>query len=78
MGKTVKDYRAIIVKMADLRANALYSKTTGSSMYRKYVAEYQYRRPIFKMALRWYLNKLNFFILDEFWDELDEIHGFKK
>jgi len=33
MGKTVKDYRAIIVKMCDIRANAMYSRESGSSMY---------------------------------------------
>lgn len=39
MGKTVKNYVAIIVKMADILANAKYSKRSGSSMYKKYVAE---------------------------------------
>jgi len=78
MGKTVKDYRAIIVKMADIRANALYSKTHGSSMYKKYVAEYQYRRPIFKMALKWYVEHLDQEVLDDFWTELDEIHEYEK
>lgn len=74
MGKTVKDYIAIIVKMADMRANGLYSKTHGSSMYKKYVAEYEYRKPIFKMALKWYAEYLDKETLDEFWKELDWIH----
>ena len=74
MGKTVKDYRSIIVKMADMRANGLYSKTHGSSMYKKYVAEYKYRRPIFRMALKWYSKHLDQEVLDEFWAELDWIH----
>ena len=78
MGKTVKDYRSIIVKMCDMRANGLYSKVNGSSMYKKYVAEYEYRRPIFKMALKWYIKDLNVDVLDEFWIELDEIHEYKK
>lgn len=78
MGKTVKDYIAIIVKMADMRANGLYSKTHGSGMYAKYVAEYEYRRPIFMMALKWYDKYLDAETLNAFWDELDEIHGFKK
>ena len=78
MGKTVKDYIAIIDKMADMRANGLYSKTHGSSMYKKYVTEYEYRRPIFKMALKWYKNGLDAEILEDFWAELDEIHGYKK
>lgn len=77
MGKTVKDYVAIIVKMADMRGNGLYSKDNGSSMYNKYVAEYEYRRPIFKMALKWYTRRLDQEILNNFWAELDEIHGYK-
>ena len=77
MGKTVKDYVAIILKMADIRANGLYSKTHGSSMYKKYLAEYAYRRPIFKMALKWHMENLDAEILKEFWDELDEIHKYK-
>jgi len=78
MGKTVKNYRAIIVKMADMRANATYSKENGSSMYKLYVEEYQYRRPIFKKALKWYSEYLDVVILAEFWKELDEIHKYKK
>ena len=78
MNKTVKDYIAIIVKMADMRANGLYSKTHGSSMYKKYVAEYEYRRPIFKMALKWYRDDLDAQTLNYFWKELDKIHGWKK
>ena len=78
MGKTVKNYISIIVKMCDMRANGLYSRDNGSSMYKKYVAEYEYRRPIFKMALRWYGEYLDTEMLDEFWKELDEIHGYKK
>jgi len=78
MGKTVKDYIAIIVKMADIRANAMYSRDHGSSMYKKYVAEYEYRRPIFMMALKWYSDKLNKDVLDMLWAELDEVHGYNK
>jgi len=78
MGKTVKDYVAIIVKMADMRANGRYSKDNGSSMYKKYVEEYEYRRPIFKKALKWYAKYLDQEVLDNFWAELDEIHGWKK
>lgn len=76
MGKTVQDYRAIILKMCDIYANAKYSKEHGSSMYKKYVKEYQYRRPIFKMALEWYKDNLVQEELDMLWKELDEIHGF--
>ena len=77
MGKTVKDYVAIILKMADIRANGLYSKTHGSSMYKKYLEEYYYRRPIFKKALNWYMKDLDAEILKDFWGELDEIHKYK-
>jgi (p)ppGpp synthase/HD superfamily hydrolase len=78
MGKTVKDYIAIIVKMADMRANGLYSKEHGSQMYNVYVEEYLYRRPIFRKALKWYTGHLNTESLENFWKELDDIHGYKK
>lgn len=78
MGKTTKDYVAIILKMADIRANCLYSKIHGSSMYEKYLAEYEYRRPIFKMALKWHMEHLDAEILKGFWKELDKIHKYKK
>ncbi|MDA3780488.1 MAG: hypothetical protein PF487_09780 [Bacteroidales bacterium] len=78
MGKTVKDYRAIILKLCDIHANALYSKNNGSSMYKKYVNEYEYRRPIFMSALKWYEKHLNMEALDKLWENLDEIHGYKK
>jgi (p)ppGpp synthase/HD superfamily hydrolase len=74
MGKTVINYRAIILKMCDILANAMYSKAHGSSMYKKYVEEYAYRKPIFKKALVWYKSKLNQDILQELWDELDKVH----
>jgi hypothetical protein len=74
MGKTVKDYLAIVVKMADMRANGLYSKTHGSSMYKKYLEEYEYRKPIFTKALKWYGDVLDPVVLKEFWEELDIIH----
>ena len=77
MGKTVKDYRAIILKLCDIHANASYSKANGSSMYKKYAEEYQYRRPIFKKALTWYTDHLNINIVDNLWIELDEIHNVK-
>jgi (p)ppGpp synthase/HD superfamily hydrolase len=75
MPKTVKDYRAIILKMCDMYANASYSKEHGSSMYEKYVEEYAYRKPIFKKALTWYKCELNEIELDRFWIALDEVHN---
>ena len=74
MGKTVQDYRAIILKMADMYANASYSKVSKSGMYKKYVAEYRYRKPIFEMALAWYKDELFQEELAEIWLELDEIN----
>jgi len=78
MGKTVKDYRAIILKLCDIHANASYSKNNGSSMYKKYVKEYEYRRPIFMEALKWYKEHLNMDVVNELWMNLDEIHEYKK
>lgn len=74
MSKTVLDYRAIILKMCDICSNATYSKKTGSSMHKKYVEEYQYRKPIFKKALSWYSEELNQNVLDLLWTELDKAH----
>jgi (p)ppGpp synthase/HD superfamily hydrolase len=75
MHKTVKDYRAIILKLCDIHANASYSKETGSSMYKKYVIEYQYRKPIFQLALNWYPADVCYPLVKELWKELDEIHN---
>jgi len=77
MGKTVQDYRAIVLKMCDILANATYSKANGSSMYKKYVGEYQYRRPIFMKALEWYKDELDTKVLKDLWKELDEVHNYK-
>jgi (p)ppGpp synthase/HD superfamily hydrolase len=75
MHKTVKDHRAIILKLCDILANATYSKETKSSMYPRYVEEYPYRKAIFKTALKWYSKQLNNEVLNTLWDELDEVHG---
>jgi (p)ppGpp synthase/HD superfamily hydrolase len=75
MGKTVKDYRSIILKLCDINANASYSKAHMSSMYPKYVEEYQYRKPIFKKSLNWYKDKLNMDAVELLWLELDLIHN---
>jgi (p)ppGpp synthase/HD superfamily hydrolase len=74
MGKTVQDYRAIILKMADIYCNTKFSKENGNSMYGKYVEEYQYRKPIFQKALIWYKNDFNQDELAKIWKELDEIN----
>jgi (p)ppGpp synthase/HD superfamily hydrolase len=75
MPKTIKDHRAIILKMCDIHANALYSKLNGDSMYKKYVKEYRYRKPIFQIALESYAAELNQNILASMWEELDNIHN---
>lgn len=77
MGKTVRDYRAIILKMCDILANATYSYAAGNSMYDKYVEEYQYRKPIFQKALAWYKGDLNQEILQDLWNSLDDAHHVK-
>ena len=77
MGKTVEDYRAIILKMADIWSNATFSKTSGGSMYGKYVEEYKYRKPIFQLGLKWYTEYLDQEILKQLWAELDFAHGVK-
>ena len=77
MSKTVEDHRAIILKMCDIWANATYSKENGGSMYIKYVDEYQYRKPIFQSALKWYTQCLDQILLTELWEELDYAHGVK-
>ena len=74
MHKTVSDHRAIILKMADMLANARYSKLSGSGMHDKYIKEYAYRKAIFTMALPWYNEKLNMYEVNKFWFELDDIH----
>jgi len=75
MGKTVMNYRAIILKMCDICANATYSRTHGGSMYKKYVEEYAYRNPIVKKALTWYWKELDHDMLAQLWAELDYAHG---
>ena len=74
MPKTVKDHRAIILKMCDILANAGFSKTKGSGMHAKYIEEYEYRKPIFKKALTWYQDKLNMAEVDKLWLALDAAH----
>lgn len=75
MHKTVKDHRAIILKLCDILANATYSKESGSSMYLKYVEEYPYRKAIFQKALDWYKPLIHIDNLEMLWNELDLIHN---
>lgn len=74
MNKTVNDYRAIILKLCDILANTTYSKNNKNSMFDKYVQEYQYRKPIFQQALKWYSEYLSYDALLSLWIELDNAH----
>jgi hypothetical protein len=47
-------------------------------MYNKYVAEYAYRRPIFKMALESHKHNLDMHFVEQLWNKLDEVHGYKQ
>ncbi|MFA5366367.1 MAG: HD domain-containing protein [Dehalococcoidia bacterium] len=73
MGKTVQDYRAIVLKLCDILANATYSYQHGDPMYKKYKKEYSYRKPIFQQALSWYTKELDLEFLSGIWKELDDI-----
>lgn len=75
MGKTVQNYKGIILKISDIYANTSYSKTNHTSMYSTYVEEYQYRKPIFRKALIWYKDDLNQEELVKIWEDLDEINN---
>ena len=76
--KTVKDHRAIIVKLCDLATNAGFSKKTGSSMFKKYKEEYTYKRYILKKAIPWYITKYDMVELSKLWDVVDKAHSFTK
>jgi (p)ppGpp synthase/HD superfamily hydrolase len=76
MIKTVKDYRAIVLKLCDILANTVYSKEHCNKMYFRYVKEYEYRRPIFTKALSFYKTNLNQENLNKLLLELDEINQF--
>ena len=73
--KTVKDYRAIILKMCDISANADYWKGIKNNMYVKYQKEYSYKKYIFKTALKWYKNDINFTEINKLWDFCNAAHG---
>ena len=61
--KTTKDYRAIILKLCDLKANSSYGKGVKNSMYKKYQKEWVYKRYILSTAINWYPDEIN---MDEF------------
>ena len=74
--KTIKDYRAIILKMCDLTANAGYGKGVKNGMYKKYREEYVYKRYIFQKAVRWYQSELDAKRVEELFKAMDLAHGF--
>lgn len=76
--KTVKDHRAIILKMCDMAANSSYGKYQKNSMYKKYQEEYVYKRYIFQKAVHWYPDKYNQDNLKKLWEYLDKCHSYKK
>ena len=51
----------------------LYSTMILFVMYKKYVEEYEYRKPIFKKALTWYKDNLNMDEVEKLWVILDNI-----
>jgi len=74
MSKTVTDYRAIILKLADIAANTSYSFKSGSGMYKKYVAEWVYRKAIFGFAINRYSEFLNMKEVDKIFAEIDSMN----
>lgn len=71
--KIIKNPISIILKMCDIAANVSYGKERKTSMYKKYVDEYFFKKYIFQKALKKF-DKLNKELLDEFWDHLDKLH----
>jgi len=74
--KTIKDHRAIILKLCDLAANASYGKDVKNSMYKKYKKEWVgYKRYILVEGLKLHENKLNQAVLSQLIKYVDEAHG---
>ena len=74
--KTIKDYRAIILKMCDLTANSGYGKGVKNGMYKKYQEEYVYKRYIFQKAVKWYDGELDLKRVANLFFAMDRAHGF--
>jgi (p)ppGpp synthase/HD superfamily hydrolase len=76
--KTVKDYRALVLKVCDIGANSYYGKDVKNSMYKKYQKEWiGYKRAIFIAASRWYPHELNLVEFDKLITAVDEVLEFK-
>lgn len=69
--KTIKDYRAIILKICDICANTNFSRETNSSMLKKYRDEAEFKRPIFTQALRWYKTEIDQYEIIKLWEEFN-------
>lgn len=77
--KTVKDYRALVLKICDIGANSSYSKGVKSSMYEKYQKEWAgYKRAVFVAASKWYPNELNLDEFDKLIAKVDEVLEYDK
>lgn len=71
--KILKDYRALILKICDIAANASYGKSERSSMYKKYQSEWKYKRFIFITAAKWYPNELDLNKFAELIQDVDKV-----
>jgi len=75
--KTVKDYRALILKLCDLKANSGRGQQSKNSMYRKYQKEWTgYKRYILTTAISRYPNEINKKVFDELIYAVDLSHGY--
>lgn len=77
VSKTVKDHRALVLKVCDIAANSSYGNGVKNSMYKKYQKEWVgYKRNIFVTASRWYGEELNLDEFDKLIEEVDDILGY--
>ena len=75
--KMIRDYRALVLKVCDIGANASYGKKEGNGMYRKYQKEWAgYKRYILVTASKQYSEELNLFEFDKLITEVDEVMGY--
>lgn len=76
--KTLNDYRALILKLCDIAANASYGKLQQSSMYKKYQKEWKYKRFIFINAAKWYPDKINLNNFAELIKDIDDVMEYQE